>query len=98
MLVSWLVFQTPRLATFYGMAYRETMPKALPLVLASMGMAALAMNPGMWWLMMSKLPMMPSEESTLWFGVMFFTGFLAFLMAWPLNYLLIRRLDKSGLM
>jgi hypothetical protein len=60
--------------------------------------AALAMNPGMWWYMMNKIPMMPTEESILWFGVMFTTGFLAFLMAWPVNYVLVRRHRKSGLM
>ncbi|HSO27289.1 MAG TPA: DUF4396 domain-containing protein, partial [Anaerolineales bacterium] len=68
------------------------------MVLLSMTAAALAMNPGMWWLMMSKIPMMPTEESILWFGVMFFTGFLAFLMAWPLNYVLVRLQRKSGMM
>jgi hypothetical protein len=56
------------------------------------------MNPGMWWLMMWNLPMMPTEESILWFGVMFFTGFMAFLLAWPFNYALIRAQRKSGLM
>lgn len=96
--VSWLVFQTPMLAMFYNAGYRETLGKAFPMVLLSMTAAALAMNPGMWWLMMWKIPMAPTEESILWFGVMFFTGFLAFLMAWPLNYVLVRLQRKSGLM
>jgi hypothetical protein len=68
------------------------------MVLISMTFAALAMNPGMWWLMMWNIPMMPTEESILWFGVMFFTGFMAFLMAWPANYVLVRMHRKSGLM
>lgn len=97
-LVSWLLFQTPMLAMFYGLSYRQTLLKALPMVLISMTAAALAMDPGMWWLMMSNLPMMPTEESILWFGVMFFTAFLALLMAWPVNYLLVRLQRKSGLM
>ena len=97
-IVSWLLFQTPMLAMFYGLSYGQTLSKALPMVLVSMSAAALAMNPGMWWLMMSKIPMMPTEESILWFGVMFFTAFLALLMAWPVNYLLVRRQRKSGLM
>ena len=96
--VSWLLFQTPMLAMFYGLSYRQTLSKALPMVLISMTAAALAMNPAMWWLMMSRIPMMPTEESILWFGVMFFTAFLALLMAWPVNYLLVRRQRKSGLM
>jgi hypothetical protein len=97
-LISWLVFQTPMLAQFTGQTYGATLGQALPLVLASMTAAALAMNPGMWWWMMSKLPMMPTEESILWFGVMFTTALLAFLLAWPLNYVLVRRGQKSGLM
>lgn len=97
-LVSWPLFQTPMLAMFYGQPYRETLLKALPMVLISMTAAALAMDPGMWWLMMSNLPMMPTEESILWFGVMFFSSFLALLMAWPFNYLLVRLQRKSGLM
>lgn len=97
-IVSWLVFQTPMLAMFYGLSYRETLPKSLPMVLISMTFAALAMDPGMWWLMMWNIPMMPTEESILWFGVMFFTAFLAFLMALPANYVLVRVQRKSGLM
>ena len=97
-IISWLVFQAPMLAMFYGKTYRQALSLALPLVLASMFMAALAMNPGMWWLMMVHIPMMPTEESILWFGVMFFTGFLAFLTAWPLNYFFIRSYQKSGMM
>lgn len=96
--ISWPLFQTPMIAMFYGVSYTEALPKALPMVALSMFAAALAMNPGMWWLMMWNLPMMPMEEATLWFGVMFFTAFLAFLLAWPLNYALIRQERKSGLM
>ncbi len=97
-IVSWLLFQTPMLAMFYGLTYRQTLLKALPMVLISMTAAAAAMNPGMWWLMMWNLPMMPSEESILWFGVMLFTGFLALLLAWPFNTFLVIKQRKSGLM
>lgn len=95
--VSWPLFQTPMIAMFHGLAYHDALPKALPVVLASMAAAALAMNPGMWWLMMSKFPMMPTEESILWFGTMLFTVFLAFLLAWPFNYWFVRRQWKAGL-
>ena len=97
-LISWPIFQTPMLAMFYGQRYSKTLVQALVIVLISMATAALAMNPGMWWLMMWSLPMMPTEESILWFGVMFFTAFLAFLMAWPFNYVFVRLQRKSGLM
>lgn len=97
-LVSWPLFQTPMLAMFHGMGYREGLKKALPIVLVSMATVSLAMFPGMWWLMMRNLPMMPTEESILWFGVMAFTVFLGFLMAWPFNYVFVRRYAKSGMM
>ena len=65
---------------------------------ASMLAAAVGMNPSMWWMMMAKIPMMPTEESILWFGTMFFTVFVAFLIAWPLNYYFVREQRKAGLM
>ena len=97
-LVAWLVFQTPMMATMYGTSYGDALGKAFPLVAASMAMAAVGMNPSMWWLMMSKIPMMPHEESILWFGTMFVTAFIAFLVAWPLNYYFVRAQRKAGLM
>ena len=96
-LVSWLLFQTPMLARFYGLSYDQALPKALPMVLISMTAAAIGMNPAMWWFMMSRLRM-PDEESILWFGIMFVTALTAFLVAWPVNYLLVRAERKSGLM
>jgi hypothetical protein len=86
------------MAMYTNKPYRETLGKSLPMVLISMTFAAIGMNPLMWYLMMSKIPMMPTEESILWFGVMFFTAFTALLAAWPLNYVLIRKQNKSGLM
>lgn len=96
--LAWLFFQTPMLAMFYGLPYAKTLPKALPIVLASMASVSLAMFPGMWWLMMMHIPMMPTEESILWFGVMFFTVFMGLLVAWPFNYMFIRAQRKAGLM
>ena len=96
--ISWLVFQTPMLAMFYGEDYASALPKALPMVLISMLAAALGMNPAMWLLMMDHIPMMPTEESILWFGTMFVTAFAAFLIAWPFNYWMVRVQRKSGLM
>jgi hypothetical protein len=97
-LVSWPLFQAPMIAMFYGISYRDALPKALPMVLISMSAAALGMNPWMWGLMMWHIPMSPTEESILWFGTMFFTAFTAFLIALPFNYLLVRNQRKSGMM
>lgn len=97
-LVSWPLFQTPMIAMFHGLSYTQALPKALPIVLGSMASVSLAMFPAMWWLMMLNIKMMPSEESILWFGVMFLTVFLGFLISWPFNYLFVRKQRKSGLM
>lgn len=97
-LVSWPLFQTPMIAMFHGLPYRDALPKALPIVLVSMASVSLAMFPGMWWLMMMNLEQMPDEESILWFGVMYATVFLGFLMSWPFNYAFVRAQRKSGLM
>jgi hypothetical protein len=97
-LIAWPLFQTPMLAMFHGRPYRAALWQALPIVLVSMTSVSLAMFPGMWWLMMWNLPMMPKEENILWFGVMFFTVFLGFLISWPFNEVLIRRRLKGGLM
>jgi hypothetical protein len=97
-LISWPLYQTPMLAMFHGMGYRETLLKALPIVLGSMAAVSLAMFPGMWYWMMDNLPMMPAEESILWFGVMYFTVFMGLLVAWPFNYLFVRAHQKAGLM
>lgn len=97
-LIAWPLYQTPMLAMFHGRSYGEGLWPALPIVLISMSAVSLAMFPGMWWLMMWNLPMMPKEESILWFGVMYFTVFLGFLIAWPINILLVRHRQKGGLM
>lgn len=97
-LISWPLYQTPMIAMFHGQPYSRALKTALPVVLGSMASVSLAMFPGMWWLMMWNLPMMPSEESILWFGVMFFTVLMGFLIAWPFNYLFVRAEHKSGLM
>jgi hypothetical protein len=97
-LVSWSLYQAPMVGMLHGVPYRKALPIALPVVLVSMASVSLAMFPGMWWLMMWESPMMPTEESILWFGVMFFTVFLGFLISWPANYVFVRTQRKSGLM
>ena len=97
-LISWPLYQTPMQSMLHGVPYGRALPIALPIVLVSMASVSLGMFPGMWWLMMLDLPMMPDDESILWFGVMFFTVFLGFLISWPFNYALVRAQRKSGMM
>jgi hypothetical protein len=96
--ISWLLFQTPMLAMFHGRSYTAMLPRALLIVVASMAAVSVLMFYSMCGLMMWNLPMMPTEEATMWFGIMFFTVFLGFLSAWPFNYVLVRKQVKSGMM
>jgi len=97
-LITWLLYQTPMLSMFHGRGYVGGLLPALPVVLASMAAVSLGMFPGMWLLMMIDLPMMPSEESILWFGVMFVSVSVGFVLALLPNYVLVRRELKTGLM
>jgi hypothetical protein len=97
-LISWPLYQTPMMAMNEGVSYRTALPRTLPIVLLSMTVAALGMDPSMWYFMTSGLPMMPTKESIVWFGTMFFAVFVAFMVAWPFNYLFVRQKWKSGVM
>lgn len=70
------------------MAFKTT---ALSMAAVSLGMMTTA-----WWTMMYHIPMMPKEDDILWFGVMWLASFAGFLVAWPLNWLMIRSHLKPG--
>lgn len=64
----------------------------------ALGMAAVSigMMTGAWWLMMSKNPMMPKEDDIMWLGTFWFAATVGFLIAWPLNWPMVRTHMKSG--
>ena len=70
------------------MAFSTT---ALSMLAVSLGMMSLS-----WLMLMVKIPMMPKEDDTLWFGSMWIASFAGFLIAWPLNWLMIRKELKPG--
>jgi peptidoglycan/LPS O-acetylase OafA/YrhL len=39
---------------------------------------------------------MPGDDAILWFGVMVFSTLVGFLIAWPVNGLLVRKNVKPG--
>ena len=61
-----------------------------------MAAVSLGMMTGAWWLLMWKTPMMPVEDDILWFGLMWVASTAGFLVAWPLNYPMVRAKLKMG--
>ena len=95
-LVSWLVFHVPMFQDSMGLDERTAAKRGLLAVAVSMTSVSVGMMGSMWILMMLNLPMMPGDDSILWFGVMVFSTLVGFLIAWPVNGLLVRRNVKPG--
>ena len=70
--------------------------KGLKVAFLSMTAVSLGMMSMSWWMMMVHIPMMPKEDDILWFGTMWIASFIGFLVAWPLNSLMIRNNIKHG--
>ena len=95
-LVSWLVFHVPMFRDSLGLDTGDALRQSLLAVAGSMTSVSVGMMGGMWWFMMRTLPMMPGEENVAWFGVMVFATLVGFVIAWPVNGLLVRRNVKPG--
>ncbi len=95
-LVSWLVFHIPMLKDSQGLDTGPAAKKGAKIVAVSMTSVSVGMMGGMWVIMMLKLPMMPGDDNILWFGVMVFATLIGFLIAWPVNGLLVRKNLKPG--
>ncbi len=95
-LVSWLVFHIPMLRDSQGLDTDSAAKKGAKIVAVSMTSVSVGMMGGMWLIMMLNLPMMPGDDNVLWFGVMVFATLLGFLIAWPVNGLLVRKNLKPG--
>jgi hypothetical protein len=95
-LVSWLVFHIPMLKDSRGMDTGKAAKRGAKIVAVSMTSVSVGMMGGMWLIMMLNLPMMPGDDNILWFGVMVFATLIGFLIAWPVNGLLVRKNLKPG--
>ncbi len=95
-LVSWLVFHVPMFQDSMGLDERAAAKRGLFAVAVSMTSVSVGMMTMMYVLMMLNLPMMPGDDAILWFGVMTFSTLVGFLVAWPVNGLLVRRNVKPG--
>lgn len=70
--------------------------KSTKVAFLSMTAVSLGMMTVSWWMMMEHIPMMPHEDEILWFGTMWLASFIGFLVAWPLNWTMIRKNLKHG--
>lgn len=95
-LVSWVVFHIPMFQDSLGLDLESATKRGLLAVGVSMTSVSVGMMGSMWLLMMLNLPMMPGDDAILWFGVMAFSTLIGFLIAWPVNGLLVRRNVKPG--
>ena len=66
----------------------------------SLSMAAVSVGVMMtaWWMLIAGSPMMPKEDQILWFGSMWLASSIAFVIAWPLNWPMVRARLKTGAM
>jgi hypothetical protein len=94
--IAWLVVQWPMKSMWMGMPPRHTLWPALGTTVLSMSAVSLGMMTTAWWMMMEKLPMMPKEDELLWFGSLWLASGIGFLVAWPLNWIMVRLQLKPG--
>lgn len=96
--ISWLLMMIPMRAMMSKKAPGDVAGLALGVMSLGMAVVSLGMMAGAWWLMMSKNPMMPKEDDIMWLGTFWFAATLGFLVAWPLNWPMVRTRIKSGVM
>ena len=95
-LLAWPLVQMPMKAMMTGNSPRQVAGISLAVTALSMTAVSLGMMTTSWWMMMAKLPMMPKEDDLLWFGSMWLASSIGFLVAWPLNYPMVRLRMKPG--
>jgi hypothetical protein len=95
-LLAWPLVQMPMKAMMTGSSTRRVAGVSLAVTTLSMTAVSLGMMTTSWWMMMAKLPMMPKEDDLLWFGSMWLASSIGFLIAWPLNYPMVRLRMKPG--
>ncbi|ARS37999.1 DUF4396 domain-containing protein [Pontibacter actiniarum] len=88
--------QYPMKEMMMDMPKKKLAMMAFKTTAVSMAAVSLGMMTTAWWTMMYHIPMMPKEDDILWFGVMWLASFAGFLVAWPLNWLMIRSHLKPG--
>lgn len=88
--------QFPMKKSMMEMENGEMLWSALKVTFLSMTAVSLGMMTFTWWMMMYHMPMMPQEDDVMWFGTIWIASFVGFLVAWPLNWIMIRKNLKNG--
>lgn len=96
-LLAWLCAQASMMKMMMPkMAAKRRSRRTLGITTISMTAVSLGMMTSTWVLQMAKLPMMPKEDEILFFGALWLASAVGFLVAWPLNYPLVRTGWKMG--
>lgn len=95
-LIAWPLVQLPMKEMMMEMSKKDVLIPSLKVTAISMFAVSIGMMTTAWWLMMGHIPMMPEEDSILWFGSMWFASLIGFLIAWPLNWPMVLSKLKPG--
>jgi hypothetical protein len=98
-LVAWPSVQTGMQAMATGAPRRSVFWRALGVTALSMAAVSLGMMAMSWFMMMERHPMMmPHEDEVMWIVSLWLASAVGFLVAWPLNWPMVRAHLKSGAM
>ncbi|MDS1002735.1 DUF4396 domain-containing protein [Clostridium sporogenes] len=95
-LLDLFVFTPTMLTEMKSIKYKDAVKESLLLVFVSITAISIGMMLSMWWLNMSYSPIMIHENNILWFGFMFLSVFVGFLIAYIPNWILVRNGKKMG--
>lgn len=95
-LLDLFVFTPTMLIEMKSIKYKDAVKESLLLVFVSITAISIGMMLSMWWLNMSYSPIMLHENNILWFGFMFLSVFVGFLIAYIPNWILVRNGKKMG--
>jgi hypothetical protein len=97
-LVAWLLVQMPMRRAMQDRPASAVILPALGVTALSMTAVSLAMMTSVWWMTMAKFPGMPKEDDLLFVGAQWIAAGAGFLLAWPLNWVMVRAGFKPGVM
>lgn len=97
-LLAWPLVQIPMKRMMGAAKARTVALAALGVTAVSMAAVSLGMMTTSWWMMMRHIPMMPHEDEILFFFALWLAAAIGFLVAWPLNWPMVRTQLKPGTM
>lgn len=95
-LIAWPLVQFPMRHMMQKASVQRALWTALGVTALSMAAVSLGMMTVSWWMMMAKAPMMPKEDDILWFDAMWIASMIGYVIAWPLNWPMVRTQLKPG--